>query len=790
MLNFPRHRLSIGIWLTFLLVFAVIIARSHFTADMSAFLPRTPTAQQQVLVDQLREGLASKLILIGIEGAGPAERASISKQMAQQLRANPAFVSINNGEDIYSKNDREFLFKHRYLLSPAVTEERFSVAGLRAAIGDSLDQLASPAGLLVKSLLPHDPTGEMMQLIERLNSDSLPSIIDGAWSSHDGNTALILAQTRASGSDTDAQQQAIQAIQAVFDQAAGANDRANASKVELLMTGPGVFSVIARDTIKSQVRLIFIISTLLIAGLLLLVYRSFSALLLGFLPVATGIMAGIAAVSLGFGVVHGVTLGFGTALIGEAIDYSVYLFMQSDNQPEQQQSWIEQVWPTVRLGVLTSIFGFASLLLSGFPGLAQLGLYAIVGLAAAAIMTRYVLPHLLPTDFHIRDVSAIGVKLSLIAQRAGSLRWGAVLLLVIAIVILFGHRNNLWNHELAALSPVPAEDIALDTRLRAGMGAPDVRYLIVVSGDSQESVLNAAEKVSQELQPLVEEGVLAGFESPSFYLPSIASQKARQESLPAPEVLHSRLQQASADLPLKSRLLDPFLADVEAARQQPLLQRADLDNTSMAMAMDAMLVQQGERWTSLLPLTAPVNGNIDTAKLQAAIKQAQLANVLFIDLKAESDQMYAGYLDEAIMLSLAGLVAIILLLLLVLRSMTRVAAVIAPLAASVLLVTAGLALAGQQLIILHLVGLLLVVAIGSNYALFFDQRDPEQTIAPRTFASLLVANVATVLGFGLLAFSSVPVLQALGITVAPGVIIALVLSAVFSRRQVVGNPVS
>ncbi|MDP2248528.1 MAG: MMPL family transporter, partial [Nitrosomonadales bacterium] len=618
-------------------------------------------------------------------------------------------VSINNGEDTYSKSDREFLFKHRYLLSPAVIPEHFTVTGLQAALSESLDQLASPAGLLVKSLLPHDPTGEMMQLLGQLNQESLPSIVDGAWSSHDGNTALILAQTRASGSDTDAQQQAIKAIEVAFNKAAlNQESGADATEAKLLMTGPGVFSVIARDTIKSQVTLIFIISTLLIAGLLLLVYRSFSALLLGFLPVATGIMAGIAAVSLGFGVVHGVTLGFGTALIGEAIDYSVYLFMQSDNQPEQRRNWIHDIWPTVRLGVLTSIFGFASLLLSGFPGLAQLGLYAIVGLTAAAIMTRYVLPHLLPSNFHIRDISAVGIKLSSIAQKARSLRWGTVLLLVIAIMVLYSNRNNLWNHELASLSPVPAADLALDTRLRAGMGAPDVRYLVVISGGSQEAVLSAAEQVSQQLQPLVEEGVLAGFESPSFYLPSVATQRARQESLPAPGELRVRLQQASLDLPLKPGLLDPFLLDVEAARQQPLLQRADLNNTSMAMAMDAMLVQQDQHWTSLMPLTAVASGRIDTVKVQAALKQTELSNVLFIDLKAESDNLYSGYLEEAIMLSLAGLLAIILLLLLVLRSVPRVAAVIAPLAASVLLVTAGLALAGQQLIILHLVGLLLV----------------------------------------------------------------------------------
>ncbi len=110
-----------------------------------------------------------------------------------------------------------------------------------------------------------------------------------------------------------------------FDTAAGATPAAS-----LVMTGPGVFSVTSRDTIKTQVTRLSIISVALIATLLLLVYRSFTALALGFLPVISGALAGIAAVSLGFGAVHGITLGFGTALIGEAVDYSIYLFVQSE----------------------------------------------------------------------------------------------------------------------------------------------------------------------------------------------------------------------------------------------------------------------------------------------------------------------------------------------------------------------------------------------------------------------------------------------------------------------------
>ena len=72
-----------------------------------------------------------------------------------------------------------------------------------------------------------------------------------------------------------------------------------------------------------------------IVGLLFVVYRSLLALGLGLLPVVSGALAGIAAVSLGFGVVHGLTLGFGTTLIGEAVDYSIYLLVQSSPKTTQ-----------------------------------------------------------------------------------------------------------------------------------------------------------------------------------------------------------------------------------------------------------------------------------------------------------------------------------------------------------------------------------------------------------------------------------------------------------------------
>jgi len=142
--------------------------------------------------------------------------------------------------------------------------------------------------------------------------------------------------------------------------------------------------------------------------------------------------------------------------------------------------------------------------------------------------------------------------------------------------------------------------------------------------------------------------------------------------------------------------------------------------------------------------------------------------------------MYANYFREALHLSGFGLLAIVCVLVIHLRSPTALVAVIAPLLIAVLCVMAALALAHERLHLLHLIGLFLIVAVGSNYALFFAEQKQMQ---PQTLASLIIANITTVAGFGLLAFSSVPVLHAIGVTVAPGAVLSLVFSAWWSRSN-------
>ena len=756
-------------WVVLMALAIVIAARARYSAGLSAFLPRTPSASEQLLVDQLRNGIASRLIIVAIRGADGATRARLSQALAARLRTDPGFITVENGSAATERRDAAFLFAHRYLLSPAVTARHFTVAGLRAAIGNTLALVATPGGLLAAPALSSDPTGEMLAVTAALARLEPPRRADGVWVSRGGGAALLLVRTRAPGSDTDAQARDIARIRADF-RAALAAGRARAS---LQMTGPGVFAVDARARIKHDVLRLSLVSGALILTLLALAYRSARALALGLVPVVSGALAGIAAVALRFGVVQGVTLGFGVTLIGEAVDYSVYLFVQSRSERSGPggEHWRRTAWPTVRLGMLASVCGFAALLASTFPGLAQLGLYSLVGVLAAGAVTRFVLPRLLPTAFTVRDLRPLGEAAGKVLRGWRAARLALLALGLAAAAVLYTHRDRLWNHQLAALSPVPAAAQRRDARLRAALGAPPVGDVAVIRAPSEQAALRAAERADTALDALAARGVIGSYQSPALYLPSRALQRRRQRALPPPRLLKQRLARALVGLPLTPAQLAPFMRAVEAARTAAPIGRGALAGTSFAAAVDGLLIRDRRTWQALLPLAPARARPIDLARVRAALAPV---HAVVLNLKQATNALYSTYLAEAVRLSLGGLGAIALLLLVALRSARRMLRVLAPLLLAVLTVAAGLIALGERLTLLHLIGLLLIVAVGSNYALFLERRSAEPAL---TLASLVVANGATVLGFGTLAFASVPVLRQLGETVAPGAWLALVFAA-------------
>ena len=74
----------------------------------------------------------------------------------------------------------------------------------------------SPAGMLAASLLPRDPTGETLQLIDSLAGPVAPRREAGVWAAHDGQRALLMVALHAPLIDSDAQQRALATLDQKF----------------------------------------------------------------------------------------------------------------------------------------------------------------------------------------------------------------------------------------------------------------------------------------------------------------------------------------------------------------------------------------------------------------------------------------------------------------------------------------------------------------------------------------------------------------------------------------------
>ena len=773
-----RVWVTVSVWLLSLLVCLGIIARTPFTTDMSAFLPRAPLPEQRFLVDQVREGVASRLLLVAIDGATPAVRAAISQALAARLAMRSDFVWVESGTEGVGQLDTRYVWNHRYLLSPAVDAERFSARGLRRALLSAIELLSSSMEPLLKQAITHDLTGEALSVAGVLAGEATRGICNGVWCSPDGKRALLLVRTRAAGFDIDGQEQALAALRQDFAAARLAVSGGGAA--QLVASGPGVFAVKTRDDMKHDVSLYSGIAVLAIVGVLLFVYRSPWVLALTLAPVLSATLAGLAAVSLLHGYVHGITVGFGVTLIGEAVDYAVYLFVQGKADTSTKTT-LERIWPTLRLGGLLSILGFSAMLFSSFTGFVQLGVFTVVGIGSALAVTRYILPNLAPTHPAESRKFSLPKWLILLIDEAPRLRLALVLLSVAAAAAVFWRGAAVWQDNLLSMSPIAAADQHIDTLLRRDIGAPDVSNLVIVTAPDLETVLTTCENLAVILQELVGAGVLSGYDSPTRYLPSRLMQEQRRAALPDQRTLANNLRQALVGLPFRADIFRPFLADVATAKGAVVLERSALDETKLSLKLDSLLLQREHRWIAALP----VRGLLNPQRVAAALPQsagAGAAEIKLLDLKAETDQLLRHYRREALLLNLGGSVAMAMLVYGFFRNLRQTLVVLAPLLVAIILTVAMLTLPVGRISVFHLFGLLMVVAVGSNYCLFFNSGGMEGVLRGATLGSLLVANLCTVLGFGALSFSRLPVLYDIGHTVAIGTALSLVAAVVLAPR--------
>ena len=128
------------------------------------------------------------------------------------------------------------------------------------------------------------------------------------------------------------------------------------------------------------------------------------------------------------------------------------------------------------------------------------------------------------------------------------------------------------------------------------------------------------------------------------------------------------------------------------------------------------------------------------------------------------------------MMLLVGLAAVFGLILLRHRALRPTLVVYLPAVLAAAGTLGGLSLIGVDLNMLSLVALLMVVCMGVDYGVFLAEHRNDETARRSTLLAILLAGTSTMLGFGLLAFSSQPPLFHIGTTAAIGVLLCMLLA--------------
>jgi predicted exporter len=770
-----RRWLGVVVWIVALAALAFFAVRSlSISTDLRSFMPPPQTADQKLLMDQIGEGPGTRLLLLSIDGAPPETLVALSNGFTEALRRDAHFEQVLNGAFDVGSLDPKWL-PYRYLLSPTLDRHSLDADYLRDQLQQRVEEFGSPAASLLKPLLPRDPTLETLALAQRWSPPKPPETRDGVWFSHDG-AALLLAETRGAGFDPDVQGAALAALHNAFDALPDAN------RAHLDISGPGYFSVMINAKTRGEADRIGAVSTLGFIVLLLFAYRSPTLLLIAALPIASGALAGIAALAFLFGSAHGITLAFGFTLLGVAQEYPIRL-LSHRRRGEDALTSVRALWPLLATAIVSAAIAYLAFFASGVTGLKQLAVFTITGLLVAGFSTRYVLPHVLPTTFHdAADRSGIATALRVI-DRVPRPAWLPWLLTAIGLVVLWFAPGPTWQNDLAALTPVPEDLLIRDAKLRGELGAPDVRYLLVLEAADRESLLALSEHLEPELDALASKGALDAAELPSRYLPSLATQRARQAKLPDRAALTASLADASRDLPFRADLFAPFVDDVEVARTLPPLDAEEFSRAPFGQRLASMLVRRDKndpasRWLAL----ATLSGVHDAAAIEAFTASTSGAARL-LDLKGASESLVVDYRERILRALGVAFVLLALTVVIALRSARRAWHVLAPMSLATLLVLVVERASGLSLSLFHLVALTLAAGLGLHYALFFERPVADAAEARRTLHATLVCVVSALLVFGMQAWSSMPVLRAIGLTVALGVGFHFCLSILMARHS-------
>ena len=736
---------------------------SPIQTDLLAMLPATehnPLAE--VAAQRLAHANGDRVIVL-VANADDDRAKAAARELGQALVKDKVFASVTAELPPFDLQQlvAPYLARRFTLLTDA---DRAALAQPSYNPAQALAQRVNePFATSVGTRLQDDPFGWLQHWMDQQpwsRSSLVPE--DNLLTAHrdDGSYVLVTATLNGSSYDDVIQQRALNAI----DQAEHAIEH-DQPGTHILRTGALFYAAAARAGAEHDVHMVGLISTIGIALLLLGVFRSPGPLLLAFLSTGIGIVAATTVSVLVFGQIYLLTLVFGAALLGEAVDYSIQYLSARANAGDtwEPRKGLRQVRPALLLALGTSLLGYALLGLVPFSALRQMACFAMTGMTVACLSVFWLLPALLQRPAKPLSTASVSIALALqnAVSRTVSGRRGIVLAVVLLLLAIPGWWQLRHDDDVHLLVAPPATLAEQEAKIRDITGLGNGTQFYLVQGADEEQVLQREEALEQRLQSMVDANQLQGWLGLAGMVPSLQRQQANQTLLAPLFAQPDRMRQWLSGAGFRSDDIDRWM---QAWPGAPLELKTWL-KTPLATPFRYLWMGDGAH-SGAATLVLP-QGDTSSALLQKAA--ADLPGVTLVDKPASISDLFGRYRRYASVWLLAAIVLIVPVFgwRYGLRDVPRV---LAPPVLGIGFTLAMLGYLHQPLTLFHWMALMLVLGVGANYAVFLREGEPHAMHRPGAmYASVLLSAITALLSFGLLALSSMPALRDFGLTLLLGI---------------------
>ena len=743
----------------------------------------------------------------------PEKLTAFAARLEQAMAADPVASSLSDGLS-YQVDPQMRAFIEKVLVPNALfylddgafkaAKERLTKPQMIATLHRDETMMSTPgpaADALAKVLLK-DPLRLHEFLLDRM-AGHLPFSPEsanggGAFLSNDGRGLLIRVRGRRPVSDLEFAKE----FTAVTHAIAGG---VNTDHLSIDYSGAYAIATRSEQAIRHDMIESVVSSVICLQVLFIFAYRRpFRSFLLAFLPVALGLLYGFGVYAMFAHALTPMTAVIGGVLAGMAIDYAIavlafYHAQRATREPDDAAgSMLRRIGTAIIAAWATSVAGFVVMHFSHVKALRDFSLVGGLGLTGAFLCAVTVLPALLVLldrsgnrDLTRTRISAERFLPSLVRWRWAVLGVSCATFAGAVIVLALPGQILPLESDLTVMHPRPNAPLDAQDKIAQRMGASPGSLIIHMNAADSAALLHLAHEVDVRMQePAVKAAGIVG----TFGLASL---------LPDPAVVPERI--AATGPALADRVVADFKSALansifDASAYKPYEEFLRTILTATKAPDISMLMQYPRLAETILPSSATRAGTLPTEAItlvflndpaehretrDAAVNavRSALGNLPGVTLTGISVLNYDTEITvrhDLPRLVLIALLVVTAYLAIHFRNLPDSLMAILPTIFSFACLLAFMRLSGQRLNMINLIAFPLLIGIDVDYGIFLvsaaRQRDIRglsmeeviERVAPAASAVLLCA-AATLLGFGSLAFTSVPAARSLGWAVTVGV---------------------